>query len=218
MAQLLYERHSSKVVLNTVKRHRRLSRQTKGAEEYSTVIEPVFTALTEKQKATEQAIENYETMYDQMVLADAQLDDKVRDLAEASKKYDRDHPGELTGKLLFPNGTTPIMYVSYKDEPALVDKLILRVNELGAEHALATLKEPLQTTVEASKLAINALNASDEAKNTAEALEHIAKLNVIKQYEQNIYTAYGKFGKSFCKRLFPKITIPSKPTEESGDS
>ncbi|MFA9388752.1 MAG: hypothetical protein ACERKD_03040 [Prolixibacteraceae bacterium] len=218
MAQLLYERQSSKLVLNTVKRHRRLSRQTKGAEEYANTIESGYNALTEKVKATEQAAENYENMYDQMVLTDAQLDDKVRDLAEASKKYDRDHPGELTGSLLFPNGATPIMYVSYNDEPALVDQLILKINVLGAEHALAVHIEPLQTAVDASKAAISALNNSIEAKKMAEALEQIAKINLIRQYAQNIYAAYGRFGKPFTKRLFPRITIPSKATEDSEDS
>lgn len=44
----------------------------------------------------------------------------------------------------------------------------------------------------------------------AEALESIAKVNLTRQYEQNIYAASSKFGKSFANRLFPAISSPLK--------
>ena len=48
MAQLLYERHSTNVHLNFVKRHIRLARQFKGAEELVTAIEPFYNELAAK--------------------------------------------------------------------------------------------------------------------------------------------------------------------------
>ena len=48
MAQFLYERHSTNVHLNIVKRHIRLARQIKGAEDLVTAIEPLYNELAAK--------------------------------------------------------------------------------------------------------------------------------------------------------------------------
>jgi hypothetical protein len=51
----------------------------------------------------------------------------------------------------------------------------------------------------------------------AEALEALAKVNLTRQYEQNIYMASSKFGKTFANRLFPsiKVTGKSEPDDET---
>jgi hypothetical protein len=214
MSQLLFERHSSNGVLKTVKRHMRLCRQNKGTEAHATAIEPVYLALLEKSEASKAATELYENSYDQVVIRDAELDDKVKDLKEAAQKFDREHPGELTTAKLFPNGISPVIYVSYQAEPSIVEQLLRQLNDLGPEHALQVLAEPLQTALNNCKDALNALKQSSESEKSAEGLELIAKLNLNRQYEQNFYAASSKFGKQFASRLFPKITVPSKPQEE----
>lgn len=110
MAQLLYERHSTNVHLNIVKRHIRLARQFKGAEELVTAIEPFYNELAAKAADAMNATEETECKRDLLALADLSLDDKVRDLNEACKKYDRDHPGIPVSALLFPEGASPFIY------------------------------------------------------------------------------------------------------------
>jgi hypothetical protein len=138
------------------------------------------------------------------------LDDKVRDLNEACKKYDRDHPGLSVSNLLFPDGISHIIYAPLETEPTLVEKLILVIQSLGATHPLAAHVAALQAAIGESKTAISDLYASITAEKMANALEAIAKVNLTRQYEQNIYAASSKFGKAFANRLFPSINPPSK--------
>ena len=122
MAQFLYDRHSSALHLNTVKRHIRLCRQVKGAEELATTIEPGYNELSTKVAATAKASDDCDIKRDQVLLKDALLDDKVRDLNEACKKYERDNPGENVMALLFPGGLSPVIYAPLSSEPAEVEK------------------------------------------------------------------------------------------------
>lgn len=205
MAQFLYERHSTNVHLNIVKRHIRLARQFKGAEELVTAIEPFYNDLATKNANTLNATDETECKRDLLAFADVSLDDKVRDLHEASKKYDRDHPGIPVTTLLFPEGLSPVIYAPAETEPTLVEKLILGVQSLGEGHPLALLTSSLQDAINNSKTAINELKAAITAQKMAEGLEAIARVNLTRQYEQNIYAASSKFWKAFANRLFPAI-------------
>lgn len=210
MAQLLYERHSTNVHLNIVKRHIRLARQFKGAEELVTAIEPFYNELAAKAANTISATEETECKRDLLALADVSLDDRVRDLNDACKKYDRDHPGIPVSALLFPEGTSPFIYAPVETEPTLVEKLILSIQSLGEGHPLTEHIGALQDSINNSKTAINELKDAITAEKMAEALEAIAKVNLTRQYEQNIYMASSKFGKAFANRLFPQIYTPTK--------
>lgn len=206
MAQLLYERHSTNVHLNIAKRHIRLARQFKGAEELVTVIEPFCKELETRVSFTRNASDETECKRDLLALADALLDDKVRDLNEACKKYDRDHPGLPVTALLFPEGISPVIYAPVKTEPTLVEKLIIAIQSLGPGHPLVEHTWNLRQAADNCKTAIGELNAAITAQKTAEAFEAIAKVNLTRQYEQNIHMAGSKFGKTFANRLFPQIT------------
>jgi hypothetical protein len=214
MAQLLYERHSTNVHLNIVKRHIRLARQFKGAEELITAIEPLYNELEEKAAHTNSAAEETECKRDLLALADVSLDDKVHDLHEACKKYDRDHPGIPVTTRLFPDGVSQVIYAPVETESGLVERLIAGIQSLGAEHPLAGYINSLREGIDNSKTAIDQLKSAINDQKKAEALETIAKVNLTRQYEQNIYAAGSKFGKAFANRLFPAINPPSK--NESG--
>ena len=210
MAQLLYERHSTNVHLNIVKRHIRLARQIKGADDLVTAIEPLYNELAAKAANTINVTGETEFKHDLLAFADVSLDDKVRDLYEAGKKYDRDHPGIPVTNLLFPDGISPVIYAPAESEPTLVEKLILGIQSLGEVHPLAEYIASLQVAVENSKTSIAELKAAITDEKMAEALESIAKVNLTRQYALNIYAASSKFGKAYANRLFPAINIPSK--------
>ncbi len=218
MAQLLYDRHSTHVHLNIGKRHIRLARQIKGAEELVTAIEPFYNELAAKAANTSNASDETEYKRDLLVFADVSLDDKVRDLNEACKKYDRDHPGIPVTNLLFPEGLSPVIYAPVETEPGLVEKLILGIRSLGEGHPLFGHIEFLQEAINRSKTAISELNAAITAEKMAEALETIAKVNLTRQYAQNIYTASAKFGKTYANRLFPAIKTTGKGNDEGEPS
>jgi len=107
-------------------------------------------------------------------------------------------------------GTSPIIYAPIEDAPAVVEKLILKIQNLGEGHPLAEQIASLQTAIDESKAAIEALHVAIAAQKTADALTNIAKVNLTRQYEQNIYAASSKFGKVFANRLFPTINKTAK--------
>ena len=216
MAQLLYERHSTNVHLNIVKRHIRLARQIKGADDLVSAIEPLYNELAARAANTVSVTSETEFKRDLLAFADVSLDDKVRDVYEAGKKYDRDHPGIPVTNLLFPEGISPVIYAPAESEPTRIEKLILGIQSLG-EHPLAEHIGTLQDAIVNSKTAISELKAAITAEKMAEALEAIAKVNLTRQYEQNIYTASSKFGKAFANRLFPAIKVngKSEPDDET---
>jgi len=209
MAQLLYERHSTNVHLNIVKRHIRLARQIKGAEDLVAAIEPFYNELAAKAANTINVTGETEFKRDLLAFADVSLDDKVRDVYEAGKKYDRDHPGIPVTTLLFPEGISPVIYAPVESEPTLVEKLILGIQSLG-DHPLGEYIASLQSAVENSKTAIGELKEAITDEKMAEALESIAKVNLTRQYALNIYAASSKFGKTYANRLFPQIFTSNK--------
>ena len=83
MAQLLYERHSTNVHLNIVKRHIRLARQIKGADDLVSAIEPLYNELAARAANTVSVTSETEFKRDLLAFADVSLDDKVRDVYEA---------------------------------------------------------------------------------------------------------------------------------------
>jgi hypothetical protein len=210
MAQFLNEKHSINVHLSIVKRHIRLSRHIKGAEDLGSAIEPPYTDLVTKSANAATVAEDTEFKRDLVSFKDTLLDDRVRDVNEAAKKYDRDHPGLAITTLLFPEGTSPIIYAPIEDAPTVVEKLILKIQNLGEGHPLAEQIAPLQVAIDESKAAIEALHVAIAAQKTADALTNIAKANLTRQYEQNIYAAGAKFGKVFANRLFPPINKTTK--------
>jgi hypothetical protein len=214
MSQLLYDRNSASVHLSTVKRHMRLCRQIPGAETLATAIEPCYNELVAKVAATALAVEDCDNKRDQVLLKDAILDDKVRDLMGACNKSDRDIPGQTITAQLFPDGLSGVIYAPFETEPTDVEKLILGIRNLGRSHALSAHIEPLQTAIDACRAALTGLHEAITAEKTAEALENIAKVNLARQYEQNLYSAETKFGKRYANRFFPVIHAPAKEVVE----
>lgn len=203
MAQFLSEKHSVNVHLSIVKRHIRLTRHIKGAEELGSAIEQAYADLVAKSANAATVTEDAEFKRDLVSYKNTLLGDRVRDVNEAAKKYDRDNPGLTISALLFPDGTSPIIYAPIEDAPAVGEKLILRIQNLGEGHPLADQIAPLQTAIDESKAAIKALRAAISAQKTADAYVNIAKVNLTRQYEQNIYAAGSKLGES-KKRFVPK--------------
>jgi hypothetical protein len=188
-------------------RHIRLSRQMKGTDDLIAAIDPYRVALLSRKSWTETAAENKTAGYDLLVLTDALLDDKVRNLSDDCKQYDRNNPGRPVFNVIFPEGNiTSIIRIKMEEEPEAVNALIKRVESLGADHLVAKHGALLQTAVANSNKVIADYKATIDALKSDEALEEIAKTNLIRQYELNYYEALKKFGKIYANRLFPTIT------------
>ncbi len=211
MAQLLYEKQSTKVHLNATRRHMRLCRRTTGAEEAITAIETYYQALIEKQKATEEAGLKCEMAHDDVYHYDDILDDEVRTCYDDCKKHDRKNPGRPLLGQLFPDGKfSTIINAPLKEEPDKVGQLVSRIEALGADHALNILVEVLNACIENCRNALAAYHQSITDEKAAQAEEDIAKANLRRQYEFNYLDLAKKFGKGHADRFFPVLRSSNK--------
>jgi len=215
MAQLLYDRQSTAVHLSACGRHIRLCRQVPGTETLVAAIEPLFLALQGKQAQTRQTLWDRQAAYDSVQLADALLDDKVRTLFERGKQYDRENPGRPVVMQLFPDEKfSTVVNAPLVKEPDLVEQLKQRLENLGADHPLYPLAEPLGQAVAAVRNALAAYQNAITTLKSKEAEEEIAQANLRRQFEFNYYDAMRLFGKNFAQRLFPVFITPENREEE----
>jgi hypothetical protein len=218
MAQLLYDRHSTKIHLSIVKRHKRLCKQIPGAEELIIAVDPFYDDLLKKQATTLIAEENKEVAYDNVQLNDRNLDDRVRSAFEKCKQYDRDNPGRPVLNQVFPDGKfSTIVNTPLKDEPDEVAKLVARIEALGTEHVLNELVAYLNEGIDKCRQALNTYYEAIKAQKSKEAEEAISKSNLSRQYEFNYLDAVKKFGKNFANRLFPVINNSTRSTVDNNN-
>jgi hypothetical protein len=219
MAELLHDNQSIKAHLSAAQRHIRLCRQVPGTESLVTAIIPFESDLQNKHNLKTQAIRNREAANDTLILKDALLDNQVRTLFDKAKEFDRDNPGQMVLKALFPDEKfTTITNAPLQDEPTLARQLLVRLDSLGGRHQLAAMKPQITAAIEASETAqTNFVNSIKEQKNQ-EALEEIAKASLRKQYEVNFYIAGIQFGKAYANLLFPVMRSgKSASTEPAGE-
>ncbi len=221
MAQLLYEKQSTKVHLNATNRHIRLCRRSSGTEQAITAIEPFYKTLVEKQQATEEASLKREMAHDDVYHFDDILDDEVRSCFEDCKQYDRKNPGRPALNLVFPDGKfTTIINTPLDNEPDKVEQLVSRIESLGAEHPLNKLVAGLKSGIANCRAALVAYHDSITTQKSAEAVEEIAKANLRRQYEFNYLDLVKQFGKRHANRFFPVLRSNNKAsnTDEAEDN
>ncbi|NJO89268.1 MAG: hypothetical protein HC831_10155 [Chloroflexia bacterium] len=161
MAQLLYEKQSTKVHLNATQRHIRLCKRTTGTEDAITAIEPFYQALIEKQKATEDAGLNRKMVRDDVYHFDNILDDEVISCYEDCKKHDKKDQDRSVLLQLSPDGKyTTITKTRLTDEPDKVGQLVSRIGARGADHPLNSIVEVLNAGIENCRTGLSTYNQS----------------------------------------------------------
>ena len=211
MARLLQDRDSSALHLNLARRHQRLARRYRLAG-FATAIEPLVAALKAKAGVTEEKDFERQAAYDEVLAADGVQDDAVRNVFDAAKIFDREHPGAPALLTLFPTGG----YGDLVDEPltkqpADVDALAVRVESLGAAHALSGHAAKLRAGAAGVRITLDALDTAVRALKGAEAEEELAQAALRRQYEGNYLDARKSPGRPLAERLFPSSRIPAAP-------
>jgi len=191
--------------LNSAKRHQRMCKQTKGAENLATALEVPIKKLEEKQRATQTCKDTRDSYYDDMVLCDGALDDAIRNVSDGAKQYDRSNPGRMVYPLLFPDGKiTSITRAPLLQEPDKAEQLLQRFGAFEGRHPLLAHVEPLTAAIGKVRTSITAYQNTITAEKTALANEELAQAELRKQYEFNYLDAVKLFGKNYANRLFPK--------------
>jgi hypothetical protein len=146
-----------------------------------------------------------ENAYDDMVLSDRILDDEIRSTFEGCKKYDRDHPAEqVLTKIFSDKKFGEMVRLPYPAEISEANKLVLRLESLGAEHSLNPSVANLNAKIDAAANALTAQSTTIRDEKMAEAEVDIAKEALVRQYELNYLDARRKYGKTTAEKLFPR--------------
>lgn len=205
MARMLTDRESSALHLSTARRHQRLSRRYR-RDSLVTAIEPLIADLEAKSGITVAKIFETQAAYDNVLAADADQDDAVRNLFNAGEQHDRSNPTSPALPTLFPGGGFgDLIDEPLAQEPESVSALATRVDTLGAQHPLAAHAATLRAAAQDVRDALKAQNDALRAQKSAEAEEEIAQAALRRQYEANYLDARRQWGRPFAERLFPRL-------------
>ena len=211
MAQLLYSRDGLQKHLGAARRHMRLCRQFNGTQFLVDQIQLPYNDLLAKEAATLKKEEQREDRYDDLLVADNQLDDQVRSVFRRCEEYDRANPANAALHLVYPEGKFGhIISMNMQQQPDTVEQVALRIERLGKDHPLLPLAKDLRDMVTASRKAIKAYEESIKQLKTTQAEEDIAKATLRRQYEINYLDARKQLGKTLAERLFPKLNNSSR--------
>ncbi|MEK6480543.1 hypothetical protein WJR50_23570 [Catalinimonas sp. 4WD22] len=223
MAQLLYERDGTRKHLSATRRHMRLCRQYQGTQFLIDQIQLPYNALRDKHESTLKKLEEREDRYDDLLTADNQLDDQVRLVFRRCEEHDRASPAQAIMNQIFPEGKFGhIVNMNLQEEPDMVERLAMRLENLGDSHELYPLAAELRNRVTASRKAIKGYEDMIKQVKMAEAEEEIAQATLRRLYENNYLDARKQLGKIRAERLFPKLsnsarTVQTMEDEESSE-
>lgn len=206
MARQLYPRDSAGFMLSAIRRHLRLCRKSPAGGGLIQAIKPVGTNLEQKAQLLEQSQQIRQDAYDDVLLADTDLDNSIRNAFDACKTYERQHPGELLVNKIFSNGGySDIVRMSYADEPNAADSIAMKIEKLVNNHPVYAMAATIRQAAEAVRQAITLHKDAIRKEKLAEAELEIAKADTIRAYEVNYLDARRKLGAASANRLFPAL-------------
>jgi hypothetical protein len=213
MARLLAERDSTQLHLTLARRHERLARRYR-QDSLADTIKASAKTLQDKADLSAERDLDRQAAYDNVIAADADLDDTVRNLYNSAEIQSRQNPSAPTLISLFPDGGfTSITDEPLTQEPAAVIALATKVDSLGATHTLAPHAALLRTAAQGVTDALAAQETAIRASKAADAEEEIAAAALRRQYEGNYLDGRKTLGRALAERLFPSArnTAPATP-------
>ena len=217
--RMISTRFSVVRLLGIVRRHVRLLKRVFNDENLINQIQTEYEALESKQKTIEEKEHERENAYDDMLLADHLADDAVRNLFGACQEYDRNNPGSNVLIRVFPDEIFGnIIHLPLVSEVIQLDKLVVRLNELGPDHELAGFSKEMSEKSEAVKTAMATYEEKVRQVKLAEAEGEIAKEALIRKYELNYLEARKTYGRQQAEKLFPRLSTRLPDTEEEQEN
>jgi len=211
MARLLYQRDSAKFMLNAIRRHQRLCRKNPNGEVFIAAIQPAEAALRNTYKLLDEAEVAREDAYDDIQLANDDLDNTIRDTFDAWKPYLRNHQTEFEVNRIFPNGTfSEIIQLPYAEKPNVADGIATKIESLGATHQLYSFAATIRTSTADLRKAIEDHEETIRKQKVTEAEIEITKMDVVRAYEVNYLDARKQLGVAAAERLFPRLASHEK--------
>ena len=210
MARLLYQRDSASFMLNAIRRFIRLCHQNPAGAAFILIVQGVANALQSKYDLLLAAIIDRENAYDDVQLADYDLDNVIRNTYDTWKIYTRQHSSDLKVINFFTSGHTEITRIPYVDEPNVADGLATKIESLGNTHSLYPLAAEIRIHTAKVRTGIEAHKERIRLQKAAEAEVEIAKMDAVRGYEVAYLDSRKSLGAEGAERLFPRLAAPDK--------
>ncbi len=206
MAEMLRDADSTAKHLSTVRRHMRMCNSVKGAAFLSAQIKPAYESLKLAREEAEKASEDQEDARDAALLEGYAGADLLRTTSERAQQYDREGHGDSVFEHLFPEGGFGAYLTSSETVTAATARVfVLRLQKLGAGHALYGLAGEHDAVAAAIELAEQKVREAVLVRHTKEAEEEVAQAALRAVYEDNYLDGRKALGKRVAERLFPKV-------------
>jgi hypothetical protein len=214
MATMLSSRYSAIRCVNYARRHQRLSKQVVNDNELVNGIQPSVDKVIAKNSDLESKQYERENAYDDVILSDRNLDDRIRSLYAECQQHDRQNPGDATLIKIFPDEKYgEIVKLPFLREINEAGKMVVRIESLGTEHPIYPMAGQMQSAIDNTSAAIEAHTAAIRNVKMAEAEVEIAREELIRQYEINYLDARKKYGRITAEKLFPKASSRSSAVQ-----
>jgi hypothetical protein len=209
----LTDNDSFPFVKDAAERHIRLCHQNIGGDSYTAAVEAPLTDLSTKLNTRELARKAVSNAGDTAWLADRMLDDILRKLQGRAKEYDLANPGSHTLELLLPKGNiSDLINETLEEEPGKAHQVALKIKTLGSTHPLYTIAAEIDAAVDNCNAKIKLRDDAQKVYDEANASAEVAKVALIKEYNNNYHKAASDVDRYFAEKLFPRLH--PKPKKE----
>lgn len=203
---MLSSRYSAERCMNYAHRHQRLCKQFLNDIELANQLQASMEEVKLKRQEQLQCEDERENAYDDLILADKNLDDLIRVIYNECKNYDLANPSGAILLKVFPDEKFgEIIRLPFSKEIDASKGILVRIQSLGEEHKLSPYSGQLGDSIETYSNAINSLNEAIRKEKVSEAEVEIAKEGLIRQYEHNYLNARRKYGKRTAEKIFPSL-------------
>jgi hypothetical protein len=189
-----------------------LCSQTPNATKYLNLIKPFYDDFELQWDSYKTAVKATRFALDLIKLKNGNLDDDLRDVMGRAKEFDRKNPGANIADMLFPDGLSVVVAMPDKKEPLEAAAISTKLISLGTTHVLYPFAATIDAAITACDNSFENMLAATKAEGNALTALVIAKLKLIKQYNQNYFIAAGDYDKAYAEKLFPDIR-PSKTVD-----
>lgn len=212
----LYDYHSLSKCLNGGFRHIRLCRQTPGGTVYETVFKPFYNDGKAAKNDLEDAIQDTAVAHDIVKLNNTLINQLLIRAHHACSDFDMLNLGANTKSTIYPDGNYgEVTSVNMYKKPAKAMEIAQKFESLGTTHSLFHFAADIRTAVDALETVITSEKDVVNDEGVAKAKADIAKVNLIRAYNDNYHQASKDKGKNFAELLFPQLSTDNKDDDES---
>jgi len=208
MAQTPNRQDSIRRVHRAAVRHVRLTKRT-GNQDAIAIAErivPFAANLKERIGSVEGAREALGDGFDDWDQEDRAQDRTIGSIGRKAVDWDATHPGAPTLPLLFADQSpSDVTRTPRERQPDVAAQIVVRGATLPSDHPSKALLPTLSEQIDASRARHTAFRDAEKKYAEAVALAEVAKIDVIRQFRDNVIDMVRKVGPEISERCFPTL-------------